>query len=396
MPRIRPNQLFAVSLPYSALTRTMMRARRRLLCARQLLTSYGLRSLSPRDPALSSDTTAAAHGNGMRPIIRARCGPGCWDLSCAHITGPTAMHRPRAVILEPVAEHLESACLGTISEIFEGDAPHAARGCFAQAWSVAEILRSWIQLEREIRKSPKSQVADAMTGKLSACSPIARPPRLEALGALSERAAVGHRARGLQSRTAPPGTIFRTTMPAAAPIAGARTASPASATRAAAVPVAGAVERRRPDPEGAAVRPDQREGNHGEDVKELYLLPRRDADAFLPEDALQVSAAGVSLRGTWSRRTRAAARTSRNSNCSIPACSTTTAISTCSSNMPKRPGRHSDAGHGLQSRARTRHRCICCRSCVSQHLVLGYRMPPSRMLRGVDEHAIAIEHAELG
>jgi glycogen debranching enzyme len=59
--------------------------------------------------------------------------------------------------LNPFAEHVESACLGSISEIFEGDAPHIARGCFAQAWSVAEILRSWIQLENEIQKSKKSR-----------------------------------------------------------------------------------------------------------------------------------------------------------------------------------------------------------------------------------------------
>jgi len=43
--------------------------------------------------------------------------------------------------------------LGSIGEIFEGDAPHNACGCFAQAWSVAEILRSWIQLENKIRKT---------------------------------------------------------------------------------------------------------------------------------------------------------------------------------------------------------------------------------------------------
>ena len=45
---------------------------------------------------------------------------------------------------------MNGACLGTVSEIFDGDAPHSARGCFAQAWSVAEILRSWIYLERKI------------------------------------------------------------------------------------------------------------------------------------------------------------------------------------------------------------------------------------------------------
>jgi len=55
-------------------------------------------------------------------------------------------------LLEPMAQHVNSVCMGTVSEIFDGDAPHNARGCFAQAWSVAEILRSWIYLERKIVK----------------------------------------------------------------------------------------------------------------------------------------------------------------------------------------------------------------------------------------------------
>jgi glycogen debranching enzyme len=52
-----------------------------------------------------------------------------------------------------MAQQLAGACLGTLAEIFDGDAPHGARGCFAQAWSVAEILRSWIYLERRISTS---------------------------------------------------------------------------------------------------------------------------------------------------------------------------------------------------------------------------------------------------
>jgi glycogen debranching enzyme len=56
--------------------------------------------------------------------------------------------------LAPIAQHLEAAGLGSVSEVFDGDAPHIARGCFAQAWSVAEILRSWVFLERKIQ-TPK-------------------------------------------------------------------------------------------------------------------------------------------------------------------------------------------------------------------------------------------------
>jgi glycogen debranching enzyme len=57
-------------------------------------------------------------------------------------------------LLDPMAQHVNSVCMGTISEIFDGDAPHNARGCFAQAWSVAEILRAWLYLERKIAKPP--------------------------------------------------------------------------------------------------------------------------------------------------------------------------------------------------------------------------------------------------
>jgi len=151
---IRPNQLFAVSLPYTALAPEEMRAVVDC-CARELLTSYGLRSLSPRDPRYLGSYRGgpwqrdAAYHQGtvwawlLGPFVRAHY----------RTHGDAALAQS---YLNPIAEHLESACLGSISEIFEGDAPHNACGCFAQAWSVAEILRSWIQLEHEIRKSPRS------------------------------------------------------------------------------------------------------------------------------------------------------------------------------------------------------------------------------------------------
>jgi glycogen debranching enzyme len=46
-------------------------------------------------------------------------------------------------LLLPLIDHLADGCIGTISEIFDGDPPHHPRGCFAQAWSVAEVLRVW-------------------------------------------------------------------------------------------------------------------------------------------------------------------------------------------------------------------------------------------------------------
>jgi glycogen debranching enzyme len=52
-----------------------------------------------------------------------------------------------------MAEHVDSACVGAVSEMFDGNAPHSARGCFAQAWSVAEILRALVFLERKAAKT---------------------------------------------------------------------------------------------------------------------------------------------------------------------------------------------------------------------------------------------------
>jgi glycogen debranching enzyme len=146
--RIRPNQILAVCLPCCVLPPAQMRAVVDC-CGRELLTSYGLRSLSPKDDGYIGQYTG-----------------GPWHRDAAYhmgtvwtwLLGPFARAHYRVYgdarlaqsFLAPIAQHLDSACLGTVSEIFDGDAPHSARGCFAQAWSVAEILRSWLYLERKI------------------------------------------------------------------------------------------------------------------------------------------------------------------------------------------------------------------------------------------------------
>jgi glycogen debranching enzyme len=149
--RVRPNQIFAVSLPYSALSAVEMLAVVDA-CGRELLTSYGLRSLSPQDPEYigryegdARQRDAAYHMGTvwawlLGPFVRAH----------HRVYGDARLSQS---FLAPIAEHLNGACLGTVSEIFDGDAPHTARGCFAQAWSVAEILRSWLYLERKIPKT---------------------------------------------------------------------------------------------------------------------------------------------------------------------------------------------------------------------------------------------------
>jgi predicted glycogen debranching enzyme len=153
--RVRPNQILAVSLPYCALDLAQMRAVVDC-CARELLTSHGLRTLSPRDPGY---------------IGRYGGDPGQRDAAYhmgtvwAWLLGPFARAHYRVYgdarlsqsFLAPIAQHLSSACVGTVSEVFDGDAPHSAGGCFAQAWSVAEILRSWLDLERKISKKKGQQ-----------------------------------------------------------------------------------------------------------------------------------------------------------------------------------------------------------------------------------------------
>jgi len=145
---IRPNQIFAVSLPYSALTAEQMRAVVDV-CARELLTSHGLRTLSPNEPGYTGRYSGDA---GQRDAAYHMGTAWAWLL------GPFARAHFRVYgdarlaqsFLAPMAQHLDGACVGSLSEIFDGDAPHTARGCFAQAWSVAEILRSWLYLERKL------------------------------------------------------------------------------------------------------------------------------------------------------------------------------------------------------------------------------------------------------
>lgn len=140
-PSIRPNQIFAVSLPVSGLTETQQRAVVDI-CARELLTPYGLRTLSPQDPAYRGryegaqpERDAAYHQGTVWPWL---LGP--------FLSAHWKVYRDRAAtqrIIESAAAGLNRDALGTIGEICDGDPPFAPRGCFAQAWSVAEFLRAW-------------------------------------------------------------------------------------------------------------------------------------------------------------------------------------------------------------------------------------------------------------
>ncbi len=139
--RLRPNQLLAVSLPYSPLPAERQRSIVDA-CGRHLLTAHGLRSLSPDDPGY-----IGRYGGDRRKRDGAYHQGTVWGW----LIGPFALAHLRVYgdraaarsYLEPLLQHLNDHGLGSISEIFEGDAPFAPRGCIAQAWSVAEALRVW-------------------------------------------------------------------------------------------------------------------------------------------------------------------------------------------------------------------------------------------------------------
>jgi predicted glycogen debranching enzyme len=140
----RPNQLLAISLSYPVLDparwQTVLETVRR-----RLLTPVGLRSLAPGHP----DYKPKYFGD-----LRARDAAYHQGTAWAWLIGPLVdawlkVHpddKPGArALLEAFVRHLDQACIGSISEIFDAEPPFVPRGCISQAWSVAEVLRCWVK-----------------------------------------------------------------------------------------------------------------------------------------------------------------------------------------------------------------------------------------------------------
>ncbi|HYL27777.1 MAG TPA: amylo-alpha-1,6-glucosidase, partial [Candidatus Nitrosotalea sp.] len=148
---LRPNQIFAVALPHSPLTRERQLAVVDV-CAARLLTSNGLRTLAPSDPRFvphyagaQRDRDGAYHQGSVWPWLL-----GPFAVAHARVYGDPA--RARA-FLEALADQLLDGGLGTISEIADGAAPFTPRGAIAQAWSVAELLRAWKFLSDGVKRA---------------------------------------------------------------------------------------------------------------------------------------------------------------------------------------------------------------------------------------------------
>ncbi|MEB3295324.1 MAG: amylo-alpha-1,6-glucosidase [Synechococcales bacterium] len=150
----RPNQLFAVSLPHGGMNGggngwqallTPLQQRQVVdRCGQLLLTSYGLRSLSPRDANYQG-----TYGGGPLQRDGAYHQGTTWGwLIGAFVQAHLRVYRDPTLarqFLEPMAHHLGDHGLGSLSEIFDGNAPMCPQGCVAQAWTVAEVLRSWVE-----------------------------------------------------------------------------------------------------------------------------------------------------------------------------------------------------------------------------------------------------------
>ena len=162
---LRPNQIFALSLPFPLLPKAKA-ARVLETVEAELYTPVGLRTLSPSHPEYrpsyegGPDSREAAYHQGT--VWAWLLGPYLTALVRVH--GAAGRKKAREVIaaLEP---RLAEAGIGSISELFDGEAPHSPRGCIAHAWSVAEVLRAYTEDVRQPPSQPPRR------------TPKLRPPR---------------------------------------------------------------------------------------------------------------------------------------------------------------------------------------------------------------------------
>lgn len=148
---LRPNQLLAISLDHPVLDPAHWKPVVETVTA-QLLTPCGLRTLSPGHPDYKRTydgdlraRDAAYHQGTVWPWL---IGPYIDAWLRVYPTEPQNAFE----ILKGFEAHLYDACVGSISEIYDGESPYNPRGCIAQAWSVAEVLRSLVKVQRQMER----------------------------------------------------------------------------------------------------------------------------------------------------------------------------------------------------------------------------------------------------
>jgi predicted glycogen debranching enzyme len=147
-PSMRPNQIFAIGLPFALLSKERAAAVLKNI-REELLTPRGLRTLSPAHPDYKAvyegsphQRDSAYHQGTVWPWLL-----GTY-IDAILFVDPVAGAKEAKEILEGMHSHLYEAGLGSISEIFDAEAPHKARGAIAQAWSVSELLRSCLRVNQ--------------------------------------------------------------------------------------------------------------------------------------------------------------------------------------------------------------------------------------------------------
>jgi predicted glycogen debranching enzyme len=141
----RPNQLFAISLPYPLLDKEISSSILKMI-EEKLLTPFGLRTLSPDDPKYISKY----HGNQLSRDAAYHQGTVWSWLLGPYITAKVKLEgeegkKSMLELLKNFESHFTEACIGNVSEIFDGEAPFLPKGCIAQAWGAAEVLRAYIE-----------------------------------------------------------------------------------------------------------------------------------------------------------------------------------------------------------------------------------------------------------
>lgn len=144
-PSLRPNQVFALSLPFPLLPKN--RAARVLEAIEEhLCTPVGLRTLAPGEPhyhpAYEGDAFAREVAYHQGTVCSWLLGP--YLTALARVQGAAGRKKALRIVRE-LEPRLAEAGLGSLSEVYDAEAPHSPRGCIAQAWSVAEVLRAYVE-----------------------------------------------------------------------------------------------------------------------------------------------------------------------------------------------------------------------------------------------------------
>ncbi|HEX8545823.1 MAG TPA: amylo-alpha-1,6-glucosidase, partial [Cytophagaceae bacterium] len=161
---VRPNQLFAISLPYPLLDKIQATAILKIV-EDKLLTPFGLRSLSKDDPRYigfyQGDQLSRDGAYHQGTVWSWLLGP--YFTAKIKIEGEAGR---QAVLqhLKIFETHLHDAGIGTVSEIFDGEAPYKPKGCVAQAWGVAEVLRAYVEDVLSLKKEKKNAKVKELIG----------------------------------------------------------------------------------------------------------------------------------------------------------------------------------------------------------------------------------------